>query len=135
MKTPIFGLLLAACCLSSASALAAPDDDDGLPKLAAIKGLETPDRPSFGACAAYFFTAARGHSAPFYDSHYSAGEFSLNAAVLLHGAQEGNRMMEKASAVMMDEMGRDWQKINVLDRHHAPPCEALMRDAGYVPPR
>ena len=135
MKYPIRSLLMAAFYLTGAPAMAAPEDEDGLPKIAVIKGLETPERPTFGACAAYFFTAARGHPAPFYDSYYSAGEFSLNAAVLLHGAQEGNRMMEKASATMMDEMDRDWQKIRVLDLRHAPPCEALMRDAGYVPPR
>jgi len=135
MKYPFCGLLLVACALTAASAMAALEDDNGLPKLSEIKGLETPERPSFGACAAYFFTAARGHPAPFYDSYYSAGEFSLNAAVLLHGAQDGNRMMEKASATMMDEMDRDWQKIRVLDLRHAPPCEALLRDAGYVPPR
>lgn len=135
MKNPICALLLAAHALTAAPAMAALEDDSGLPKLSEIKGLETPDRPTFGHCAAYFFSAARGHAAPFYDRYYTAGEFSLNSAVLLHGAQAGNRMMEKASAAMMDEMERDWQKIRVLDLRHAPPCEALLRDAGYVPPR
>ena len=58
-----------------------------------------------------------------------------NAAVLLHGAQPANHAMEAASAKLMAEIKQDWQNIAQLVRSHAPPCEALLRDAEYVPPR
>ena len=109
-------------------------DENGLPEMSVVKTLEAPERPTFGKCAAYFFLAARGHPAPLYDGFYSAGEFSLNAAVLLHGAQDGNKAMETASAEMMKEISQDWQNIAVLVRNHAPACEALLRDAEFVAP-
>jgi hypothetical protein len=43
--------------------------------------------------------------------------------------------MEAASAKLMAEIKQDWQNIAQLVRSHAPPCEALLRDAEYVPPR
>ncbi len=131
MKWVTYSPLLLGLCWPVASLA---QDENGLPEMSVVKALEAPERPSFSECAAYFFLAARGHPAPLYDGFYSAGEFSLNAAVLLHGAQPANHAMEEASAKMMTEIKQDWQNIAVLVRNHAPSCEALLRDAEFVAP-
>jgi hypothetical protein len=132
MKWVTYSPLLLGLCLPVASLA---QDENGLPEMHVVKALEAPERLAFSECAAYFFLAARGHPGPLYDGFYSAGEFSLNAAVLLHGAQPANHAMEAASAKLMAEIKQDWQNIAQLVRSHAPPCEALLRDAEYLPPR
>ena len=88
----------------------------------------------FAGCATYYFLAARGHSAKEYDALYRAGEFGLNQASVLEGAEMANRGVETHAAALMQEMASDWRKIAVLDRQYAEPCAALMLAAGFKKP-
>ncbi|MGD9602310.1 MAG: hypothetical protein AB7O21_00810 [Gammaproteobacteria bacterium] len=102
-----------------------------LPVLAGADAVNEPADPGFASCAAYYFLAARGHGMQDYDRLYSAGEFALNEAIRRHGDPAARARMERVSGTMMDEFGRDWRRIEVLDRHYGAPCERLLRDAEF----
>ena len=108
--------------------------ESGLPARDALQKLDQAAEPGFGVCAAYYFLAARGHPVTDYDALYTAGEFSLNSATVVHGRTDGPKQMEQASGRMMAEMDQDWRRIEVLDKHYAPPCDALLKEAGYAAP-
>jgi len=126
MKHLLIGVLLAP--------LLALADEAGPPAREALAPLEQPGQPGFGDCAAYYFLAARGHPATEYDALYTAGEFSMNSATILHGKGEGAKQMEVASGRMMTEMDQNWLHIGILDKRYASSCAALLRNAGYGAP-
>jgi len=97
----------------------------------AADSTTAPYRPAYHTCAAYFFLAARGHDARRYDALYSAGEFSLNQAILELGRAEADTRMGSDSTVMMREIDQDWRLVDRLDKKYGGACEALLRDAHF----
>lgn len=86
--------------------------------------------PGFATCAAYYFLTARGHGMQDYDRLYSAGETSLNEAVRRHGKQ-AHGLMETRSTGMLQAIGKDWRRVDELDRDYGAACETLLREAGH----
>lgn len=121
MKHCLAALLISLASTGAGWAAETPADD----------GSEHEYRPAYASCAAYFFLAARGHDAKHYDALYSAGEFSLNQAIIAHGRATAETRMENDSAVMMREIDQDWRLIERLDHKYGGACEALMRDAHF----